>query len=304
MAKILNFGSLNIDYVYQVDHFVRPGETSLARGRNVFCGGKGLNQSIALARAGAETYHAGAIGREDGSMLLKILQESGVHTDYLFQRDCASGHTFIQVDSAGQNCILLYGGANRTQTETEIEEVLSHFAAGDYLVLQNEVNLVERMILSAKERGMRVVLNPSPMDETIAGLPLELCDYLLLNEVEAGDLCGGGADKEALLERVRKRFPKASVVLTLGGGGAAYMAPGMDKPLYHGIYDVPVVDTTAAGDTFTGYFIHGISSGKPAGEALKLASMAAALAVSRKGAAPSIPMASQVEASLLRLKNE
>lgn len=302
MPKILNFGSLNIDYVYQVDHFVRPGETTLSKERNVFCGGKGLNQSIALARAGAITYHAGAIGRDDGSMLLKILEESGVHTDYLFQRDCASGHTFIQVDASGQNCILLYGGANRTQTEEEIKEVFSHFSAGDYLVLQNEVNLVDRMIRMAKERGMLVVLNPSPMDEKIAALPLELCDYLLLNEVEAGDLCGGAADKEALLARVCKKFPKAAIVLTLGGDGAAFMAPGMETPLYHGIYDVPAVDTTAAGDTFTGYFIHAVSSGKPAMEALRLASMASALAVSRKGAAPSIPVASEVEASTLQLK--
>lgn len=302
MPKILNYGSLNIDYVYAVDHFVRPGETTLARDRNVFCGGKGLNQSIALARAGAQTYHAGAVGKEDGGMLLKILEESGVNTDYIFQRDCASGHTFIQVDSAGQNCILLYGGSNRTQTEAEIDGVFSHFSAGDYLVLQNEVNLVDRMMRAAKDRGMLVVLNPSPMDEKIAVLPLELCDYLLLNEVEAGDLCGGAADKEALLDRVCRKFPRTSIVLTLGGDGAAFKAPDMPEPIYHGIYDVSVADTTAAGDTFTGYFIHGVSTGKPAAEALRMASMASALAVSREGAAPSIPMAAEVEGCRLRLK--
>lgn len=302
MPKILNYGSLNIDYVYAVEHFVRPGETTLSRDRNVFCGGKGLNQSIALARAGAETYHAGAVGKEDGAMLLQILRDSGVHTDYIFQRDCASGHTFIQVDASGQNCILLYGGSNRTQTEAEIESVISHFSAGDYLVLQNEVNLVDKMMHMAKERGMLVVLNPSPMDEKIAGLPLELCDYLLLNEVEAGDICGGAADKEALLERVCCKFPNTSIVLTLGGDGAAFKAPGMAEAIYHGIYDVPVADTTAAGDTFTGYFIHAISSGKSAAQALELASKASSLAVSRNGAAPSIPMAEEVEHCSLRLK--
>lgn len=296
MPKVLNYGSLNIDYVYNVEHFVRPGETTLSQGRNVFCGGKGLNQTIALARAGAQVYHAGAIGREDGGILLDIMEQSGVHTDFVFRRDCPSGHTFIQVDAGGQNCILLFGGSNRTQTKEEIADVLSHFSAGDYLILQNEVNLVDEMMRAAKARGMIVVLNPSPMDAAIADLPLELCDYLLLNEVEAGDLCGANTNAQELLAAVCAKFPKTAIVLTLGGDGCIYKSPDMAQPISQGIFRVPVVDTTAAGDTFTGYFIHGISCGKTPEEALELASKASAIAVSRSGAAPSIPTAAEVTA--------
>lgn len=299
-VKILNFGSLNLDYVYSVQHFVRAGETISSQDMQVFSGGKGLNQSIALARAGAEVYHAGAVGLADGNPLLAALTSSGVNVALTEKIACPSGHAIIQVDDGGQNGILLYGGANRTNSESYIDRVLESFSAGDFILLQNEINLVDRIILKANAIGMRVVLNPSPMDEKIKKLPLESVDYILLNEVEAAGLCGC-TDTALLPVMLQEKLPQASILLTLGKQGVVYWESGALTPINHGIYDVPVADTTAAGDTFTGYFIACIMSGKTNEEALRLASVASSIAVSRKGASPSIPTMEEVESADLKL---
>ena len=131
--RIINFGSLNIDKVYQVEQFVRPGQTITAKDYAVAAGGKGLNQSVALARAGAAVWHAGKLGA-DGAMLRDRLAENGVELSCLMVGDCPTGHAIIQVDRSGQNCIILYGGTNRQITQDYADEVLSHFAAGDVLV--------------------------------------------------------------------------------------------------------------------------------------------------------------------------
>lgn len=299
MPKILNFGSLNTDYVYTVDHFARPGETIASLSRDIFCGGKGLNQSIALARAGADAYQAGAVG-PDGAMLIELLKADHVDVSFVRTRDCASGHAIIQRDLTGQNSIVIYGGANHCITEADIDSTLSHFAAGDYIVLQNEINSVGLIIEKAKARGMTVVLNPSPIDG-IQNLPLHLVDIFLLNELEAAEL-SRETDKARLLAAMAARHPNAAIVLTLGENGVQYTAPALAAPLAHGIYEVEVLDTTAAGDTFTGYFIASIARGTSVPEALRLASIASALAVSRPGAAPSIPGLAEVLACNLRSK--
>jgi len=296
--KILNFGSLNIDYVYAVDHFVRPGETLASSGREVFPGGKGLNQSVALARAGADVWHAGGIGAGDGAFLKHMLEKNGVHTDYVCEYDMATGHTIIQVDKSGQNCILLYGGANRVNTPEFVDKVLDGFSAGDYLVLQNEINAVDYIMKKAHELGMVIFLNPSPYDTAIAALPLRYVDCFLLNEIEAEDICGAdSADPQNLLDVLGKKFPAAKIVLTLGKGGVIYKAG--TSIFRHGIYKVPVVDTTAAGDTFTGFFISCIARGMDIPDVLRYASVASSIAVSRKGAAPSIPSFTEVETAKL-----
>ena len=159
--KVLNMGSLNLDYVYQVDHIVTGGETLASGGMEVFCGGKGLNQSIALARAGVPVYHAGMIG-EDGEMLLDICRENGVDTRYIRRIPGKNGHTIIQVDRKAQNSILLYGGSNRALTREWVDGVLEEFGQGDLLLLQNEINLLGYIVDTAYRRGMRIVLNPSP----------------------------------------------------------------------------------------------------------------------------------------------
>lgn len=297
--KVLCFGSLNIDYTYQVDHFVKKGETLSSDRLNVFSGGKGLNQSIALARAGARTYHAGAVG-EDGVFLLQQLEDAGVNTDCVaVLPDMRSGHAVIQNDREGDNCILLYGGANQAITRDQADRVLERFQAGDFLVLQNEINELDYIMERAAEKGMKIVLNPSPINEKILHLPLECVDYLVLNEVEAVQILGeemsAAENGQKLAEALRKRFTGAAVVLTLGAEGSVYMDE--NETVCQEAYRVQAVDTTAAGDTFTGFFIGALIRGRNHKEAMAEAAKAAAIAVTRPGASPSIPKLKEVEES-------
>lgn len=295
--KILNFGSLNLDYVYQVEHFVRPGETISSSDYQQFCGGKGLNQSIALACAGADTYHAGVIG-SGGKILKDTLERYGVHTDYIIEKDCMNGHAVIQVDKSGQNCILLYGGSNLAVTENDIERALANFNAGDILVLQNEINALDTIIRSAHRHGLKIALNPSPISEELKKLPLEYISWFLLNEIEGAELTGE-TEPQKILDILLSRYPNSAVVLTLGKDGVVYK----DATTYaeHGIYKVDVKDTTAAGDTFTGYFIACTAQGLPIKTALEKASVASSFAVSRPGASNSIPFRKEVDNHHLEL---
>lgn len=297
--KVLNFGSLNIDYVYDVDNFVRKGETISSKGLNVFCGGKGLNQSVALARAGAEVYHAGMIG-EDGKFLLDFLKNSGVNIDnVLIRNDIRSGNAIIQRDSSGDNCIILFAGANRSITREYVDKVLEKFERGDYIVLQNEISELPYIVETAHKIGMKIVLNPSPMDEKIEELNLTYIDYFLLNEMEALKLSGiDGCDGKKCMDELVDKYKQAGVLITLGDKGAIY-SDG-DIFVEQGVVKTEVVDTTAAGDTFTGYFVNGILGGKEIKEAINEATIAASIAVSRIGAAPSIPAMNEVKE---RLKN-
>ncbi|HAE92213.1 MAG TPA: ribokinase [Tissierella sp.] len=297
--KILNFGSLNLDYVYSVDRFVRPGETKSSKSMQIFSGGKGLNLSIALARSGVEVYHAGAVGKSDGGKLIDILKTNNVNIDYIKQYDDVStGHAIIQVDEDGQNCILLYGGANQMITKDHVDRVLESFTKGDFLILQNEINMLKYIVDEGHKKGLQIVLNPSPMDEKIFSLNLECVDYFMLNEVEAVDICGGEI-KGDILDALRTKYPSAKIILTLGEKGVRFIDG--DTVLEHGIFKVPVIDTTAAGDTFTGYFIGSLAKGYDIREALRLSSIASAIAVSRKGAESSIPYMEEVQNSNLTL---
>ena len=295
--KILSFGSLNIDYVYTVPHFVKKGETLSAKELNVYTGGKGLNQSIALSRAGMETYQAGAIG-SDGMFLVDKLKEAGVNTDFVkVLQDVRTGNAIIQNDQEGDNCILLYGGANQSITKEQIDGVFQNFTKEDYLLIQNEINNLPYIVEKAKQTGMKIILNPSPMNEKIKELPLEQIDYFLLNEVEAMQILEmeelekiNGKYISGLLH---EKFPDATIVLTLGSEGSVCISE--DEYVEQPIYKVKTVDTTAAGDTYTGFFIAGILRGKTIKEAMDTASKASAIAVSRQGAAPSIPTLEEVE---------
>lgn len=293
--KVLNFGSLNVDYVYNVDHMVQGGETLSSSGMNIFLGGKGFNQSAALAKAGVEVYHAGQIG-EDGLAFLEACKEYGIRSDLIRIREGKSGHTIIQVDKNGQNCILLHGGSNRTITREFVDEVLSHFSSGDFLILQNEISQLPYIMDAAYERGMVIVLNPSPMDELLTECDMQKVSYFLLNEIEASQLTGE-ADLTKVPDRLKELYPKAKIVLTLGAEGSVYI--DKDQTIRQGIYPVHAVDTTAAGDTFTGYFIALILSGASITQALDTAAKASAITVTREGAAPSIPYKAEVEAAIL-----
>lgn len=217
MARILSYGSLNLDLVYQVPHFVQAGETLSSASRTVHCGGKGLNQSIAAARAGGAVSHAGRVGR-DGAVLTDALRDSSVDTAFVSVGDGPSGHAVIQVDPAGQNCILLFGGSNQEITHEETDRALEHFQAGDYLILQNEINGLPYIMEQAARRGMRIVFNPSPIDEHIGDLPLDQAWLLIFNEIEGAALAGC-SDETEILDTLRRRWPRCRLLLTLGSRG-------------------------------------------------------------------------------------
>lgn len=289
--KVLNFGSLNLDYTYQVESILIPGETQASKGRQIFCGGKGLNQSIALARAGVPVYHAGMIG-DEGGILLDACRENGVNTDFIRKIDGPSGHTIIQVDRNGQNCILLYGGANRSMTREFVDQVLDSFEEGDMLLLQNEINELDYIIDRAYEKGMMIVLNPSPYDGALDNCDLSKVGMFLVNEIEGYQITGE-KEPDRILGKIREIYPGARVALTLGGEGSVYQDE-TGTVYRQGIYKVKAVDTTAAGDTFTGYFISSVIDGMPVQEGLDMAAKASAIAVSRPGATASIPLREEV----------
>lgn len=290
--KILNLGSLNFDRVYAVDQFVSAGETILSNGYEEFIGGKGLNQSIALAKGGAMVYHAGAVG-PDGAALMKCLEDAGVETDFMMISETVSGHAVIQ-NAHGQNCIIVCGGANQSLTESYIDRVLSNFAPGDLLLLQNEVNLIPCAMGKAKSMGMKIAFNASPITRELLNYPLELVDFFLVNEIEGKLLAGTESDDpKVIVGALCARYPKAAVVMTLGKDGVLYR----DEKEFCAVSGIRVtpVDTTAAGDTFTGFFLSAIAKGCDTKTALELATKAAALSITRKGAAPSIPTLEEAE---------
>lgn len=288
--KILNLGSMNVDNVYQVDEFLLPGETKLSKGLNLFCGGKGLNQSIAAVRAGSEVWHAGLIG-EDGGMLLEKLRENGVNTSLIRQVPGKGGHTVIQVDRQGQNCILLYGGTNRQLTKEIIDGIFDAFGCEGAVLLQNEVNLLPYIIETAHRQGHLVFLNAAPMDGQVLECNLNLVDWLIVNEVEGKQLAGGCAEPE-ILDTLSAKYPHMNILLTLGGDGAMCRRGG--ETYSTGVCPVDVVDTTAAGDTFSGYFMYGVLNGMPLPDCLRMATAASALCVGRAGAADSVPWLEEV----------
>ena len=299
--RILNFGSLNVDYVYSVDYFVRAGETLNVNSREVVPGGKGLNQSIALARAGAAVCHAGCIGAE-GEFLRELLQANGVDTAWLKTIDGMQGHTIIQVDSKGENCILLYGGTNRRIDPAQVEQTLADFGEGDWLVLQNEINCMPQIVDAAHARGMRIVLNPSPFDDGLKNVDFGKLSWLLVNEIEACQ-CSGSDQPERAWDTLHERYPALSVLITLGSAGSIahqVTAQGVET-VRQQAFKADAVDTTAAGDTFTGYFIGGLAEGRPLAECMRRASMASAIGVTRMGAAVSIPTKDEVEEKLAQI---
>jgi len=285
--KILNFGSLNYDYVYEMEHFVLPKETisSIGYGRNY--GGKGLNQSIALAKAGMETYHAGRVGT-DGQDFIDYLNKYNVKTDYLIKdNEQATGHAIIQV-CKGQNCIILHGGANQKVDEKQVDETLANFEAGDVLLLQNEISSIGYIMKKAHDKGMKVVINTAPMDDKIFTYPLDLVDIFVVNEVEAQGLVKSLSDDiDTIIQEIIKLYPNKKVVLTVGEKGSYFINDG--QAIHEDALKLEAVDTTAAGDTFTGFFLASYLKDEDGLKALKLATKASAITVQGKGAAKSIP---------------
>jgi ribokinase len=288
---ILNFGSTNIDIIFAVDHIVQPGETISSKALSRTTGGKGANQSVAVAKAGEhEVFHVGRIG-PDGAWIKDKLQQMGVRTDFLEEGETPTGQALIQVAEDGQNSIVLYAGSNKEFTQEGVDAVLDQFGAGDWVMLQNEINLLDYIIRRAHEKSMSICFNPAPFDESVLSLPLDFVNLLVLNEVESEGI-SGHADPAQSMEELTRKFPDSEIIITLGKDGVNY-GSGQHIRYSFGTWDVPVVDTTAAGDTFIGCYVANIAKGVSVQEALRMASAASSITVMHPGAMDSIPTPDQ-----------
>jgi len=282
---VLNFGSCCIDHVYSVPHFAAPGETLPCSDYQVHPGGKGLNQSIAMAAAGAKVKHAGKVG-EDGRWLLELMASKNIDVSMMKVDTGPTGHANIQVTPEGENSIVLFGGANRTITKSDIDEALEEATPGEFLLIQNEISSLDYLIDSACEKEMRVVFNAAPMSGDVNALPLEVIELLVINEIEGFELTKKTVPDE-IITTLSSRFTDTNILLTLGAAGSIYAGRG--DSVFQPAMKVAAVDTTAAGDTYVGFFLAGYSAGNSVEECLALATSAAAVCVMRAGAATSIP---------------
>lgn len=283
--KVLCFGSANLDHVYKVDHFTVPGETQGCLEYNIKCGGKGVNQAIAMAFAGNDTYFAGIIG-SDGGLLKDALVDKGVHIDYMKISNKPTGHAIIEVDQSGQNHILLYGGTNKEIDFEYIDEVLSHFSKGDIVVLQNEINNVPYIIERCYEKEMKSFFNAAPYDIAVKNYPIEKVTWLVVNETEGAAL-SNEEDYEKIIQTLKQKYPHTHILFTMGKEGSRVLTDKEDIKVE--ALKVNAVDTTGAGDTYIGYFVRGIVEEMPLLETAQMATKASAIAVTRFGAVDSIP---------------
>jgi len=284
--KILNFGSLNIDYVYHIDNFVKPGQTISSKSFDKHSGGKGNNQSIAIAKAGGSVYQAGIIGA-DGQFLLNNLNKNHVNTNYVeVNPSVASGHAIIQVDKNGENCIILHGGANQTIDTDYISQILNNFESNDILLIQNEISNLDRLIEQASLKNMQIYFNPSPMDSKILEYDLSKIHCFIINQPEAYDITSE-QEPDKILSKMLSLYPNSQVILTLGSDGVIYQ--DKENKYTQDAFKSEVVDTTAAGDTFLGYYLASVQKGLDTAKALELAAKAASITITRHGATESIP---------------
>lgn len=276
---VFNLGSINIDTVYRVPHLVQPGETLAATARSQGLGGKGANISVAAARAAARVVHIGAVG-PDGAWAAERLLEYGVDTRHIAQVKEPTGLAEIFVDDAGENSIVTFAGANHTITEKQIGATLSEASTGDSFITQNETNLQDKAVRMARDLGLRVIYAAAPFDAKAVQSVINHLDMLILNEVEAAQLV---AETGTKLEELRV----SDIIVTLGARGCRWLS-GQGAQDFDAEKVVPV-DTTGAGDTFTGYLVAGLDRGMPMAQSIQQATRAAALMVTRVGAADAIP---------------
>lgn len=288
--SVWNLGSINVDLFYRLPHLVQPGETLPATAHEIGLGGKGANQSVAVARAGAEVHHLGMIGA-DNTWVLDRLTGYGVDVAHVGRADAATGHALILVDEAGENAIVTYAGANYRQSLDAVTAALGGAAAGDMFMLQNEVSLKVESARIAQEKGLFVVYSAAPFKADVVGEMLPHVDLLVLNEVEAEQLA------EALAMPVPE-IPVANLIVTRGAKGASWREQATGEETRVEAFAVTPVDTAGAGDCFIGYVVAGLDQGLSRAEALRLGAAAAALKVTRPGTADAIPSRAEVDAFL------
>lgn len=285
---IVTVGSINIDHVYPVPHFIQPGETLLVNQHSAGLGGKGTNQSIAAARAGASVRHVGAIG-PDGGWTVERLTAEGIDATGVAVSQDVTGHAVIQVDPSGENLIMVYSGANLTLTEAQIAAAIDAMKPDDWLLFQNETNLTAEIAALGRAKGVRVAYSAAPFIAEKALPLLDKVDLICVNAVEAATLAEAfGGDIAAI--------PVDNLLITHGAKGAEYRTP--DGVTEVPAFKVSAVDTTGAGDTFLGYFLAALDQGDDAGTALTLATAASAIQVTRPGAADAIPTREEVDSFL------
>ncbi|MDF2180100.1 ribokinase [Aliiglaciecola sp. CAU 1673] len=297
---IYNLGSINWDHCYSVPHFVRPGETLSSRDYQRFLGGKGANQSVAAVRAGAWVHHIGAVAEDDVQVRSLIAEYQVAPDGLMLIPGQATGHAIIQINAEGENAIILFPGCNRLLTMEWIEQQFGEANSHDWLLLQNETNLVQESATVAKARGMQVAFNPAPMDKDLTLDMLDYLDLLIVNEVELSDLAGVD-DPERALAMLKQKAPNLSLLITLGAKGARYEDQKTSARV--DAFKVDAVDTTAAGDTFIGYFLASRAAALSVEESMTRAAAASAICVTRQGAIPSIPTLLEVEAFIKNRKN-
>ena len=284
--KILNFGSINKDYVYSVNEFVNPGETIKTNGFKEFLGGKGLNQSVAVSRSGSNIYHAGCINKND-KKIKKQLNEWRVDTSNIYYVDEPTGHAIIQVNTNGENSILIHGGSNLEITSKQIDQTISKFREDDILIIQNEINRIPEIIDRAYSQRMKIIFNPAPYSKEVLDYPLKKVNTLIYNEVEGKSLSGKSTIEEIKRELLEK-FPEIKHIITLGDKGSIYF-DNEDEIIVDAI-KADTIDSTAAGDTYIGYYVSSISNKMIVKDSMIRASKASAITTEKLGGATSIPL--------------
>ncbi|WP_374299648.1 ribokinase [Paracoccus sp. (in: a-proteobacteria)] len=282
---IWNLGSINIDHVYRLDQLPQPGETLAARSYTQGLGGKGANQSIAAASAGADTHHLGAMGPADDWVIDRLSKRGVVSTDILRMDGQVTGHAIILLDAGAENAIVIHPGANRAITLDMLAGPLSEIRPGDTLLIQNETSCQVEAARTARAAGARVIYSAAPFDIEAVQAILPHVTILAVNAGEA----------EALFAALPNDLPVEGLLITRGSEGAEYRDLTSGAVHRQAAFRVDPVDTTGAGDTFTGYFAASLDRGDPVSQALRLASGAAALQVTRPGAGDAIPALAEVQ---------
>lgn len=285
---VYNLGSINIDHFYRVPHIPAPGETLAAVSHTTGLGGKGANQSVAVARAGARVIHIGTVG-PDGTPWVDRMAEYGV-TPCVARVETATAHANICVDTAGENMIVIYAGANREQSLTHLKTAMADGASGDFLLLQNETNLTFEAAQLARQKGMQVIYSAAPFDVEAVRQMLPIIDTLVLNEVEAMQLASALGDVDV-----------PAMLITRGGDGVTWRG---GEEVSQPAFAVTPVDTTGAGDCFIGYVAAGLDQGLSLAQALRRASAASAIQVTRHGTADAIPTKDETDVFLAERETE
>ncbi|MGH1423609.1 MAG: ribokinase [Pseudooceanicola sp.] len=280
-------GSVNADHIYRVPRLARAGETLAADQYDRELGGKGANMAIAAARAGANVHLIGAVG-SDGGWMRDEIAGYGVCVDHVDQISGASGHAVIMVEPGGENQITIFAGANRCIGDDAVRDALGGTGPGDLFVCQNETNLQRESADMARQKGLKIVYAAAPFQVSAARAMLDVTDVLVLNAVEAGQL-------ESALGQTLDALSVEHVIVTLGRDGVRWVDNTTGISTVFPAVPVVPVDTTGAGDTFTGYFLAALDQSSNMKDAILLAVKAAAMKVTRHGTARAIPTRAEVD---------